>query len=217
MSAPQVHALCLAQLALLALEDHDPEGAARLATRARSQIARYGLARYPTSALVLAVSALVRAQRGRVEDAREDARAAAELLERLIDFAPWYEAEVQLVLGRAAARLSDVGETRLRLAEARRLVVRLPEAVEMQRRLREAEADLEALSAVASLPLSLTTAELRILHFLPTHLSFREIAERTHVSANTVKTQANAVYRKLDVRSRSEAVTRARELGLLDA
>ena len=73
-----------------------------------------------------------------------------------------------------------------------------------------------AFSAVASLPLSLTTAELRILHFLPTHLSFREIAERTHVSANTVKTQANAVYRKLDVRSRSEAVTRARELGLLD-
>ena len=73
VSAPQVHALCLAQLALLALEDHDPEGAARLATRARSQVARYGLARYPTSALVLAVSALVRAQRGRVEDAREDA------------------------------------------------------------------------------------------------------------------------------------------------
>ena len=216
VSAPQVHALCLAQLALLALEDHDPEGAARLATRARSQVARYGLARYPTSALVLAVSALVSAQRGRVEDAREDARAAAELLERLIDFAPWYEAAVQLVLGRAAARLSDVGETRQRLTEARRLVVRLPEAVELHRRLGEAEADLDALSAVASLPLSLTTAELRILHFLPTHLSFREIAERTHVSANTVKTQANAVYRKLDVRSRSEAVTRARELGLLD-
>ena len=64
---------------------------------------------------------------------------------------------------------------------------------------------------------SLTTAELRILQFLPTHLSFREIAERTFVSANTVKTQANAVYRKLDVRSRSEAVACARELGLLDA
>ena len=36
------------------------------------------------------------------------------------------------------------------------------------------------------------------------------------MSANTVKTQANAVYRKLDVRSRSEAVTCARQLGLLD-
>ena len=62
----------------------------------------------------------------------------------------------------------------------------------------------------------MTGAELRILQFIPTHLSFREIADRTFVSANTVKTQANAVYRKLDVRSRSEAVALARELGLLD-
>ena len=35
------------------------------------------------------------------------------------------------------------------------------------------------------------------------------------MSANTVKTQANAVYRKLDVCSRSDAVARAHELGLL--
>jgi LuxR family maltose regulon positive regulatory protein len=59
-------------------------------------------------------------------------------------------------------------------------------------------------------------AELRILRFLPTHLSFREIGARLHVSTNTVKTQAHAVYRKLDVSSRSEAVTRAEEIGLLD-
>jgi LuxR family maltose regulon positive regulatory protein len=64
---------------------------------------------------------------------------------------------------------------------------------------------------------SLTAAELRVLQFLPTHLSFREIASRLYVSANTVKTQANAVYRKLDVSCRSEAVARAREIGLIDA
>ena len=52
----------------------------------------------------------------------------------------------------------------------------------------------------------MTAAELRILRFLPTHLSFREIAERTQVSANTVKTQANAVYRKFGVACRSDAV-----------
>ena len=63
---------------------------------------------------------------------------------------------------------------------------------------------------------SMTTAELRILGYLPTHLSFREIGERTFVSANTVKTQANAVYRKLDVSCRSDAVARARACGLLD-
>jgi LuxR family transcriptional regulator, maltose regulon positive regulatory protein len=63
----------------------------------------------------------------------------------------------------------------------------------------------------------LTGAELRVLGYLPTHLSFRQIAERTCVSANTVKTQANAVYRKLDVTCRSEAVVGARQVGLIDA
>ena len=37
-----------------------------------------------------------------------------------------------------------------------------------------------------------------------------------YVSANTVKSQAQAVYRKLDASSRSQAVARARELGLLE-
>ena len=65
-------------------------------------------------------------------------------------------------------------------------------------------------------PSSLTTAELRVLALMPTHLSFREIGARLHVSGNTVKTHAHAVYRKLDVCSRSEAVVRARSTGLLD-
>jgi LuxR family transcriptional regulator, maltose regulon positive regulatory protein len=42
------------------------------------------------------------------------------------------------------------------------------------------------------------------------------MGRRLHVSANTIKTHAHAVYRKLDVRSRSEAVVRARDMGLLD-
>ena len=54
-----------------------------------------------------------------------------------------------------------------------------------------------------------------MLQLLPTHLSFREMAGGLHVSANTVKTHAHAVYRKLDACSRSEAVVRAREAGLL--
>ena len=44
----------------------------------------------------------------------------------------------------------------------------------------------------------LTTAELRVLRLLPTHLSFREMGVDLHVTANTVKTHAHSVYRKLD-------------------
>jgi LuxR family maltose regulon positive regulatory protein len=63
----------------------------------------------------------------------------------------------------------------------------------------------------------LTRAELRLLPLLSTHLSFREIGERLHVSRNTIKTQAISVYRKLGVSSRSEAVAVAEEIGLVEA
>jgi len=58
-------------------------------------------------------------------------------------------------------------------------------------------------------------AELRLLPLLSTHLTLPEIGARLFISRHTVKTQAISVYRKLGVSSRSEAITRMRELGLL--
>ena len=52
----------------------------------------------------------------------------------------------------------------------------------------------------------LTPAELRLISFLPTHLSLQEIADRVHVSRPTVKTQVASIYDKLGVKTRSEAV-----------
>ena len=93
----------------------------------------------------------------------------------------------------------------------------MPDATTLRSWLEDSWAQLDVLlGPERTPPSSLTTAELRILRFLPTHLSFREIAERVCVSANTVKSQANAIYRKLDVSGRSEAVSKARQLGLLD-
>ena len=63
---------------------------------------------------------------------------------------------------------------------------------------------------------ALTAAELRLLPYLSTHLTFREIGARLFVSPNTVKTQAISIYRKLSVSSRSEAVVRAQEVGLIE-
>jgi LuxR family maltose regulon positive regulatory protein len=57
--------------------------------------------------------------------------------------------------------------------------------------------------------------ERRILRYLPTNLSVREIADQTYLSANTVKTHMRHLFAKLDAHRRSEAVERARELGLL--
>jgi DNA-binding CsgD family transcriptional regulator len=63
--------------------------------------------------------------------------------------------------------------------------------------------------------LALTHGEIRVLHYLPTNLSAREIAGELCVSANTVKTHQRHLYQKLGVRSRSQAVERARAAGLL--
>ena len=63
---------------------------------------------------------------------------------------------------------------------------------------------------------ALTAAELRLLPLLATHLSFPQIAAEKFLSPNTIKTQAISIYRKLGVSNRSQAVTRARELGLAE-
>ena len=62
--------------------------------------------------------------------------------------------------------------------------------------------------------LHVTPAEIRILPFLPTHLSIKEIAARLYVSPATVKTHVSSVYEKLDASTRSEAVARMQHLGL---
>ena len=63
----------------------------------------------------------------------------------------------------------------------------------------------------------LSDAELRVVRYLPSNLKATEIASQLCVSPNTVRTHLRHIYAKLDAHSRSEAVTRARALGLLAA
>jgi LuxR family transcriptional regulator, maltose regulon positive regulatory protein len=61
----------------------------------------------------------------------------------------------------------------------------------------------------------LTDRERQVLRYLPTNLSNQQIAGELFVSLNTVKSHVKAIYRKLDVDGRGEAVRRARDLRLL--
>jgi DNA-binding CsgD family transcriptional regulator len=61
----------------------------------------------------------------------------------------------------------------------------------------------------------LSESELRVLRYLPTHMSAPEIAGELYLSANTVKTHLRHVYAKLGAHSRREAVQRARAIGLI--
>jgi LuxR family transcriptional regulator, maltose regulon positive regulatory protein len=62
---------------------------------------------------------------------------------------------------------------------------------------------------------ALTRSEVRVLRYLPTNLSSPEIAAELYLSTNTVKTHQRHLYQKLGASSRTEAVERARALGLL--
>ncbi|MGD8855663.1 MAG: LuxR C-terminal-related transcriptional regulator [Chloroflexota bacterium] len=61
----------------------------------------------------------------------------------------------------------------------------------------------------------LTERELDVLRLLPSHLTSTEIAAELNISANTARFHIKNIYSKLDVHNRTEAVTQARQLGLI--
>jgi ATP/maltotriose-dependent transcriptional regulator MalT len=61
----------------------------------------------------------------------------------------------------------------------------------------------------------LSPRELEVLRLMATGAGNQQIADRLVVAVSTVKTHVNGIFRKLDVASRIEAVTRGRDLGLL--
>lgn len=209
-------ALCLAQLAVLADQRHQAQLAADFAWRARATVQAHGLADCPTSALVFAVCAGADMWAGRVDKAKAAVAHCCGLLDLLDDSLAWYGAETRIMLARVSLALGDVAGARELLAYASRLGRRVSDVVVFQRWFDETWEQFDARAELALAGVSmLTTAELRVLRFLPTHYSFQEIAQRLKVSSNTVKTHVHAVYRKLEASSRSEAVARATEAGLL--
>jgi LuxR family maltose regulon positive regulatory protein len=214
--APHAAVLCLAQLGVISLDGGDPELAGELAGHALALVAEHELGGYPTVALAHAVAAAAGAGEGRMDEAKAEAARCAALAASLDEFAPWYGAETRIMLARGLLALGDVPAAREQLADASRLARRTQDAVAFSRWFDDAwdQFDKRAETGLVGVA-SLTTAELRVLRFLPTHYAFHEIAERLHVSSNTVKTHVHAVYRKLDASSRSEAVVNATRAGLL--
>ena len=130
----------------------------------------------------------------------------------------WFAVQARLELAKAHLSLSDAAGAATLVREADDVIRRRPRLGTLVQQAEDVRARLSTVADQGSgWASTLTAAELRLLPLLTTHLSFREIAERLFVSRNTVKTQAISLYRKLDASSRSEAIERAVELGLVDA
>ena len=211
-------AIARCELALLALADGDVARAESEATLARELFHDAPTADQVVRAILLAATARVAVVRKHGAQARQALAAAQRLRPLLMEVPSWFAVRVQLELAKTHLDLRDPRGAATLYHEAEKGLRRRPrlgslvgEAEEVRARIASTVEDSDGWAS------TLTAAELRLLPLLTTHLSFREIAERLFVSRNTVKTQAIAVYRKLDASSRSEAIERAVALGLVDA
>lgn len=213
---PSIFVLAQSWLAAMAELQGDALLCRLHAGRAQEAMALHGLEGYASSALLHAVRSLEAARRDDPDRARVAAESARRLSGADADVMPWLAVMTRLVLARSAVRTGDEETARALAREAAELRGRIPDSPVLTAGTEALIGIVEGLGTPERGATALTAAELRVLEFLPTHLTFREIGERLHLSRFTIKSQALAAYRKLGATSRSEAVTRARRLGLLD-
>jgi LuxR family maltose regulon positive regulatory protein len=214
--AHTLQAECLAVLAVVADLRGDHQRSSTLADRAHQSVVDHSIDSVSPMALATAAHALAHARYGHRGVARDQ---IVDVRRRLIGLevtAAWFNVLVRLALIRATLLLDAADEAADLLTELdhhMRLERDDSSLAEYQDIVR---AQVEAARGVgADRSWTLSDAELRVLHHLPTNLSLADIATLLFVSRNTVKSHVAAIYRKLGTTSRSDTVRRAGEAGLL--
>ena len=143
---------------------------------------------------------------------------SAQRLRPLLTYAlPYFAVQARIELARVHFALADLAGARTLMREVDELLRRRPDLGTLADQAQALRVRLsKERGPSASGALALTGAELRLLPLLSTHLSIPEIAGELFLSPNTIKSQAYSLYRKLGASTRSQAVTRSRELGLLE-
>jgi LuxR family transcriptional regulator, maltose regulon positive regulatory protein len=204
----------LAVLSLLAGDEGDDQAATSLADRAMAIADAQGLSAEPLSGIVHMALGRALTRQGDLIQAQEQLDWALELV--AIDGMAVHRAHALLLLAAVRHGRGDLPGARALLQRAHELIEQLadpgvlPSLVQQSRRMLGSASRRQA-----RMTAPLTERELAVLGLLPTPLSTREIGRQLHVSVNTVRSQVQAVYRKLQATSRAEAVTEARQLGLL--
>jgi LuxR family maltose regulon positive regulatory protein len=214
-SSPTHTAIGLVFRASLALERGDWTSAETLARQARTAVLDGDVAEGAAGMAVDAMSARIAARRGALHQATADAVHAQRLRPIAGQAVPWLAIRSRLDLASALLALADPTAADTVLAEAEEIAERDPAMGVLVEEIEELRGHLERSIDGPAGASNLTLAELRLLPLLATHRPLPEIAGQLGRSSNTIKTQAKSIYRKLEATSRSEAVDRARALGLL--
>ena len=215
--ASDITALALCERSLAAMARNQWNQAGALADRAHDCIRQGGVEGSYAAALTSAVQARIAMHRGDVPAVRRELITALRLRPLMTYAHPHWAVQLRIALIRVHLVLNDLAGARTLMVEIEEILKRRPdlgtlvgEADTLRARLAgERGRSVPGASAM-------TAAELRLLPLLSTHLSAPEIAAELFLSLHTIKSQARSIYRKLGVNSRTQAVMRARELGLLE-
>jgi len=215
--APDIFAVALCERSLAAMARNQWNQAEDFASRAHAHLRRAGIEDSYGAALTGAVRARIALHRGDVQAARRELIKVQRLRPLMTYAQPHWAVQLRIALIRVDLALNDLGGARILMREIDEILRRRPDLGTLVGEARELRSRLAAERTPGTPGAStLTAAELRLLPMLSTHLQMHEIAAEMYLSPHTIRTQGKSVYRKLGAASRSEAVARARELGLLE-
>jgi LuxR family maltose regulon positive regulatory protein len=203
----------LGYLACIGVEHHDLDAAREVSDGALRLAEEHGLREHWVATMALVARGKVLEGAGMLEAAEEVVSKAVELSRRGATRVELIYALVALAEVRGS-RGDRAGAAAL-LREARASAEASPDAEALHGLVRRGARRVGLAHREREARDELSPRELAVLRLLPGERSLREIGSALYLSYNTVKTHTRAIYRKLDASTREEAVTRARDLGLL--
>jgi LuxR family transcriptional regulator, maltose regulon positive regulatory protein len=212
-----VLATAYCERSLAAIARNQWSQAEALATQAAAVLRRAGIEACYATPLVCAVRARIATHRRDVPAARRELVNAQRLRHLLSYASPHVAVQARIEMTRLYLALSDAAGARTLMREIDEILKRRPELGTLVGEAQALRAQLSRQHGTATPGASaLTAAELRLLPMMSTHLQLQEIAAEMYLSPHTVRAQSKSIYRKLGASSRNQAITRARELGLLE-
>jgi len=216
-AVPNVMAIALCERALVAMASNQWEEAEAFAGQARATVRRAGTGESLATPLICVLRARTALHRGDAPAAGQHLVHAQRLRVLLTYSIPHLAVQARIELTRVHLALADLAAARTLMREIDELLRRRPGLGTLADEAEALRAQLARHRGSAVIGASaLTAAELHLLPLLSTHLPVAEIAAELFLSPHTIKSQMQSTYRKLDASTRDQAVTRARELGLLE-
>lgn len=210
------HAFARSTLALVGVDRGHLASARAHAEKARSILGGVGANRSWLGANALAALGLVRLADGKPAEAERELASAERLFRD--EVATVHHAWLLLQQSRVRCQRGRLDGAAEALQAARQEIAELvgPEPLAALRAAVEEElAGARSRASDGEVGEPPSEAELAVLRLLETDLTSREIGAALHLSPNTVRTHTRAIYRKLGVNAREEAIARAGALGLL--